>query len=156
MNNRIILAVLLATTSLPSVSEVYRSVARDGSVTFSDQPVPGSVEESTVVIDTQTPTPQEVKASEQQARETIKKADQIGQETESIEAEKAANIKAARMNLESAQAHLREVQVVRASDRQSLAGGGSKLRPEYLQRLQDAEQQVMEAQKKLDAAKRAR
>jgi hypothetical protein len=155
MNSRIILAVLLTAISLPTVSEVYRSVARDGSVTFSDQPVPGSIEETTVTIDVPQPTLQEVKASEQQAQETIHRANQLTQETDTLEAEKAANIKAAQMNLESAQAHLREVQVVRAGDRQSLAGGGSKLRPEYLERVKDAEQQVMDAQKKLQAAKQA-
>lgn len=51
MKSRIILAVMLAASSLPSVSEVLRSVDKDGNVTFSDQPVPGSVEASTVVID---------------------------------------------------------------------------------------------------------
>jgi len=156
MKSRIFLAVLLAASSMPSLSEVIRSVDKDGNVTFSDQSVPGSVEETPVVIDAPPPSRQEVRESEQQARQMIRQADQVGQEIDSGITDRAANIKAAQMNLDSATAHLREVQVVRAGDRQGLAGGGTRLRPEYLERVQDAEEQVMEAQKKLDAAKRAR
>ena len=156
MKSRIILALMLAASSLSSVSEVLRSVDKNGNVTFSDQPVPGSVEETPVVIDAPPPSRQEVSESEQEAQETIKKANQIGQETESGSFDRAASIKAAEMTLDSATAHLREAQVVGEGDRQALAGGGSRLTPAYLQRVQDAEQQVMDAQQKLDAAKRAR
>ena len=156
MKSRIILAVILATSSLPSVSEVLRSVDKHGNVTFSDQPVPGSIEETSVVIDAPPPPQQEVSESEQEAQETIRKANQIGQETESASFDRAAAIRAAQMDLDSATAHLREAQVVGEGDRQALAGGGSRLTPAYLERVQNAEQQVMDAQKKLDAAKRAR
>ena len=156
MKSRIILALMLAASSLSSVSEVLRSVDKNGNVTFSDQPVPGSVEATPVVIDAPPPSRQEVSESEQEAQETIRKANQIGQETEAGSFDRAAAIKAAQMNLDSATAHLREAQVVGEGDRQALAGGGSRLTPAYLQRVQDAEQQVMDAQKKLDAAKRAR
>ena len=156
MKSRIILAVMLAVSSLPCVSEVLRSVDKDGNVTFSDQPVPGSVEATPVIIDAPPPSRQEVSESEQEAQETIRKANEIGQETESASFDRAANIKAAQMNLDSATAHLREAQVVGEGDRQALAGGGSRLTPAYLERVQNAEQQVMDAQKKLDAAKRAR
>lgn len=156
MKSRIILAVMLAASSLPSVSEVLRSVDKGGNVTFSDQPVPGSVEETPVVIDAPPPSRQKVRESEQQARKMIRQADQVGKEVDTGIFDRNASIKAAQMNLDSATARLREVQVVRAGDRQALAGGGTRLRPEYLERVQDAEEQVMEAQKKLDAAKRAR
>ena len=156
MKSRIILAVMLAASSLPTLSEVLRSVDKNGNVTFSDQPVPGSVEATPVVIDAPPPSRQEVSESEQEAQETIRKANQIGQETEAGSFDRAAAIKAAQMNLDSATAHLREAQVVGEGDRQALAGGGSRLTPAYLQRVQDAEQQVMDAQQKLDAAKRAR
>ena len=156
MKSRIILAVMLAVSSLPCVSEVLRSVDKDGNVTFSDQPVPGSVEATTVIIDAPPPSRQEISESEQEAQEIIKKANQIGQQTEPGSFDRAAAIRAAQMDLESATAHLREAQVVGEGDRQALAGGGSRLTPAYLQRVQDAEQQVMDAQKKLDAVKRAR
>ena len=156
MKSRIILAVMLAASSLPSLAEVLRSVDKDGNVTFSDQPVPGSVESTSVIIDAPPPSRQDVRKSEQQAQKMIRQADQVGQEIDSSIADRNANIKAAQMNLDSASAHLRDAQVVRAGDRQALAGGGNRLRPEYLQRVQDAEQQVMDAQKKLNEAKMAR
>ena len=156
MKSQIILAIILTAGSLPSVSEVLRSVDKDGNVTFSDQPVPGSVEATSVVIDAPPPSRQEVSESEQEAQETIRKANEIGQETESASSDRTAAIRAAQMDLDSATAHLREAQVVGEGDRQALAGGGSRLRPAYLERVQNAEQQVMDAQKKLDTAKRAR
>lgn len=156
MKSRIIFAVILVAGSLPCQSEVLRSVDKDGNVTFSDQPVPGSVESTTVRIDAPPPAPQDVRESEQQARQMIRQADQVGKETDAKVADRAARIRAAQMDLDSASAHLREAQVVRAGDRQGLAGGGTRLRPEYLQRVQDAEQQVMDAQKKLNEAKLAR
>ena len=157
MHTRIFLAVILTASSLPSMSEVIRSVDKDGNVTFSDQPVPGSVEATPVVIDVPRPSQRDVKASERQAQETIRRADDLDQQDKNDGVpDKADRIKAAQMNLDSAKAHLEDVKVVDWQDRQSLAGGGSKLRPEYLQRLEAAEQQVMEAQKQLDAARRAR
>jgi hypothetical protein len=156
MKSRIIIAAMLAASSVPSIAEVLRSVDKDGNVTFSDQPVPGSVEATTVIIDAPPPSREEVSESEQEAQEIIRKANQIGQEADSGSFDRAAAIRAAQMDLDSATAHLREAQVVGEGDRQALAGGGSRLTPTYLQRVQDAEQQVMDAQKKLDAAKRAR
>ena len=156
MKSRIIIALVLATHTLPGMSEVIRSVDKDGNVTFSDQPVPGSVSATPVTIDAYKPSPREASESEQQAQETIQRADQLQQQVDAKEADKAARIKAAQMNLDRATAHLQEVQVVREGDRQALAGGGTKLRPQYLQRVQEAEQQVIQAQKQLDAAKMAR
>ena len=151
MKTRILLAVMLATGSLPCVSEVIRSVDAEGNVTFSDQAVPGSVEATPVVIDAPPPSRQDIDKSEQQAQDMIQRANLNQQERDVSNTDRSANIQAARMNLDAATAHLREVKVVDWQDRQSLAGGGSKLRPEYLQRVQEAEQQVMDAQKQFDA-----
>lgn len=156
MKAAIILSLMLLTSSLPCMSEVIRSVDKDGNVTFSDQPVPGSVAATPVILDVYKPSPQEVTESDQQAQKTIQRADQLQQQLDENNTDRAANIKAAQMNLDSATARLRDAQVVREGDRQGLAGGGTKLRPEYLQRVQDAEQQVMEAQQQLDEAKMAR
>jgi hypothetical protein len=155
MKSRILLAVMLAASSLPCVSEVIRSVDKDGNITFSDQPVPGSVAVTPVVIDAPPPSRQDVDESEQQAQDMIKRANLNQQERDTSNIDRTASINAAQMNLDAATAHLSEVKVVDWQDRQSLAGGGSKLRPEYLQRVQEAEQQVMDAQKQLDAAKRS-
>ncbi len=157
MNRYVLILSLLGFFASPLYAEVIRSVDKDGNVTFSDAPVPGSVESSPVVINAQpAPTPQEVSESERQAQEMIQRAnrDQVGRDVQADD--RAARIRAAQLDLDSATAHLREVQVVRAEDRQSLANGGSKLRPEYLERVKNAEQQVMDAQQKLNEAKLAR
>ncbi|MCG6900642.1 MAG: DUF4124 domain-containing protein [Gammaproteobacteria bacterium] len=156
MKTRIMIALMLAGTTLPGMSEVIRSVDKDGNVTFSDQPVPGSISATPVTIDAYKPSPREASESEQQAQETIQRADQLQRQVDAKEADKAARINAAQVNLDSATAHLQEVQVVREGDRQALAGGGTKLRPQYLQRVQEAEQQVIKAQEQLDAARMAR
>ena len=157
MNKYILITSLLAMSVSQVSAEVIRSVDKDGNVTFSDAPVPGSVESSRVVIDTPpAPTPQEVSESERQAQDMIQRANRNQAERDVQTDDRAARIRAAQMDLDSATAHLREVQVVRAEDRQSLANGRSRLRPEYLQRVQDAEQQVMDAQKKLNEAKQSR
>ena len=149
---------MLATGSLPCMAEITRSVDSQGNVTFSDEPVPGSVESTPVILDT-TPAPsmQEINESEQQAQEMINRANLNQQHRDSRSADRNAGIQAAQMNLDAAEAHLEEVKVVRGGiDTQGLAGGGTRLRPEYVQRLQEAEQQVKDAQKQLDAAKMAR
>jgi len=151
MKIKILLAVMLATGSLPCLSEVIRSVDKEGNITFSDQAVPGSVEATPVVIDAPPPSRQDIDKSERQAQDMIQRANLNQQERDVSNTDRSANIQAARMNLDAATAHLREVKVVDWQDRQSLAGGGSKLRPEYLQRVQEAEQQVMDAQKQFDA-----
>ena len=157
MNKYILITSLLAMSVSQVSAEVIRSVDKDGNVTFSDAPVPGSVESSRVVFDTPpAPTPQEVSESERQAQDMIQRANRNQAERDVQTDDRAARIRAAQMDLDSATAHLREVQVVRAEDRQSLANGRSRLRPEYLQRVQDAEQQVMDAQRKLNEAKMSR
>lgn len=157
MKTRLLLAVMLATSSVPCVSEITRSVDSQGNVTFSDQPVPGSVEATPVILDTPpAPSKQEITESERQAQDMINRANQNQQKIDSSNAERSARIQAAQMNLDAANAQLKEDEVVREGDRQGLAGGGTKLRPEYLQRVQEAEQQVTDAQKQLDAAKLAR
>ena len=158
MKTRLLLAVMLATGSLPCVSEITRSVDSEGNITFSDQPVPGSVETTPVIIDAPpAPSKQEIYQSEQQAQDMINRANVNQQERDSSSADRKAGIQAAQMNLDAAEAHLEEVKVVRGGiDTQGKAGGGTRLRPEYLQRLQEAEQQVGQAQKQLDAAKMAR
>ena len=79
MKTRLLLAVMLATGSLPCIAEITRSVDSQGNVTFSDEPVPGSVESTPVILDT-TPAPstQEINKSEQQAQEMINLISTIG------------------------------------------------------------------------------
>ena len=158
MKTRLLLAVMLATGSLPCMAEITRSVDSQGNVTVSDEPVPGSVESTPVILDTPpAPSTQEINESEQQAQDMINRANLNQQQRDASNADRQTEIQSAQRNLDAAEAHLEEVKVVRGGiDTQGLAGGGTRLRPEYLQRVQEAEQQVADAQKRLDAAKMAR
>jgi len=158
MKTRLLLTVMLAASSLPCVSEITRSVDKDGNITFSDQPIAGSVESTPVIIDAPpAPSKQEIRENEQQAQDMINRANLNQQERDASNADRQTEIQAAQRNLDAAKAHLEEVKVVRGGiDTQGLAGGGTRLRPEYLQRVQEAEQQVTDARKRLDAARMAR
>jgi ribosomal protein L19E len=56
---------------------------------------------------------------------------------------------AARKNLESAEQRLQEAKVVGPGDRKGTASGGSRLTPQYIQRVQEAEQEVEQARQEL-------
>jgi len=139
-------------TALPATAEVVRSVDKEGSVTFSDQPVKGSVESSNIKIDAPAPSGKELTESQQEAQDIINKANQIPSASEDRE----QSIKAAEKNLESAKAELETAKVVGEGDRKGTASGGSRLTPEYLERVKDAEDNVTKAQKQLDKTRAGR
>lgn len=152
MNFRILSTLLLVATTLPATAEVVRSVDKDGNVTFSDQPVEGSVESSNIKIDAPAPSGKELTKSQQEAQDVIQKANQIP----SASQDREQAVTAAEKNLESAKAELEAAKIVGEGDRKGTAGGGSRLTPEYLQRVKDAEEKVTKAQKQLDKAKSGR
>ena len=152
MKLQIISTLLLIATTLPAAAEVVRSVDKDGNVTFSDQPVEGSVESSRVQIDAPTPSGSELTESQKEAQDIIKRANQIP----STSQDRDQAVTAAEQNLGSAQAELEAAKVVGEGDRKGTASGGSRLTPEYLERIKDAEEKVTKAQKQLDKAKSGR
>ena len=91
-------------------------------------------------------------ASQREAQAVIDKANRLQQQEAAADREKAQAGASARQELERANAELEAAKVVGEGDRQSLAGGGSKLTPEYLNRVQAAEKQVEEAKQKLNQA----
>jgi hypothetical protein len=90
--------------------------------------------------------------SQREAQAVIDKANRLQQQEAAADREKAQAGASARQELERANAELEAAKVVGEGDRQSLAGGGSKLTPEYLNRVQAAEKQVEEAKQKLNQA----
>jgi hypothetical protein len=149
MNFRILTTLLLVATALPAAAEVVRSVDKEGNVTFSDQPVKGSVESSNIKIDAPAPSGKELTESQQEAQDIIHKANQIP----STSPDKKQAATTAEKNLGSAMAELEAAKVVGEGDRKGTASGGSRLTPEYLERVKDAEENVAKAQKQLDKAK---
>ena len=152
MNIRILSTLILVAAALPATAEVTRSVDQEGNVTFSDQPVKGSVESSSIKIDAPAPSGGGLTESQKEAQDVINRANQIPSTSENRE----QAVKAAEKNLESAQAELEAAKIVGEGDRKGTASGGSRLTPEYLERVKDAEEKVAKAQKQLDKARSGR
>ena len=149
----IITVILLKAMTMPVfAADAIRSVANDGTVTFSDTPVPGNADPSVINIDAPAPSEDTLNASQREAQAVIDKANRMQQQAAADQMEQAEAGTRARQELDRANAELEAARVVGEGDRQSLAGGGSKLTPEYQSRVQAAEKKVEEARQKLDQA----
>lgn len=137
-------ALLLATVSLHVSADALRSVDPQGTVTFSDQPVPGNTGTAVVPVDAPTPPSDSMSESQREAQEVIKRARQIQPEQQQNGKDKADQ------DLDAARSQLEAAKQVREGDRKGTAGGGSRLTPEYMERVEAAEKQVQEAEQKLD------
>ena len=151
---KLIISVLLLTATAMQVfaADVIRSVDKDGTVTFSDTPVPGNADASPVTTEAPAAAADALTGSQREAQAVIDKANRLQQQEAAAKMEKSQADTSARQELDRANAGLEAARVVGEGDRQSLAGGGSKLTPEYQDRVQAAEKQVEEAQEKLKQA----
>jgi hypothetical protein len=149
----IIPVMLLAGVAMPlSAADVIRSVDQEGTATYSDRPVPGDTDLSVMEIDAPAPAGESLTESQREARAVINKANRLQQQTNAAKSDKTAAGASARQELEHAKADLEAAKVIGEGDRQALAGGGSKLTPEYRNRIQAAEKRLEEARKQLDQA----
>lgn len=142
-------ALLLAAASLPVAADALRSVDPEGTVTFSDAPVPGNTGATRVPIDAPAPAPDSMTESQREAQEVIDKARRI----QPVESTSGQSKTQARQSLDKARADLEAAKQVRTGDRQGTATGGSRLTPQYTQRVQAAEQRVQEAEQQLEQAR---
>lgn len=151
------LAPLLLGTGILAVhaQPAYRAVDEQGNVTFSDTPVPGAVEETRISIDAPTPTPAEVEESKRKAAELLDAASQTSPPTTTSEPApgQAEQRQAAQQALQEAEQQLEEARQVGPGDRIGTASGGSRLTPQYLKRVQAAEEKVERARRQLEATK---
>ena len=146
MNHRIIPVLLLAAFTLPAAADAIRSVDKDGNVTFSDKPAPGSVEAKKISIDAPPPPPQErMTESQREAQAIIDKANRSQPPRDA--ASQSESMQNTRQDLESARKQLDEAKIVREGDRQGKAGGGTRLTPEYQERVRKAEQAVRDSER---------
>jgi hypothetical protein len=152
MKHRYLITLLLAAGAHQVYAQpAYRSVDEQGNITFSDAPVPGAAEETRIKIDAPTPSTAEVQESRQQAAEML---DAASQTTETSAApSQAAQRQAAQRAVQEAEQQLEAAREVREGDRIGTASGGSRLTPEYLERVRMAEEQVDRARKQLEATK---
>ncbi len=144
--------LLMATAMQVFAADVIRSVDQDGSITFSDTPVPGHADSAPITTEAPAPATDTLTESQREAQAVIDKANRLQQQEAAFQMDKAEAGASAQQELDRANAELEAARVVGEGDRQSLAGGGSKLTPEYQNRVQAAEKQVEEAQEKLKQA----
>jgi hypothetical protein len=142
MNYKIPALLLLAAISQPATADALRSVDKNGNITFSDAPVAGSVESETISIDAAPPSRDSLNASQREAQAIINKANRIDTGSQS-ETQPGQSTK---QRVESARKDLEASKVVRAGDRQGKAGGGTRLTPEYHERVRQAEQALKDAE----------
>ena len=138
-------ALLLAAAALPAAADAIRSVDSEGTVTFSDTPLPGTTEATRVDIDAPAPSADSMTESQREAREVIDKASKIQPDAQATGQDKAQ----AQKDLDAARSQLEAAKQVREVDRQGTAGGGSRLTPAYTERVEAAEKQVQEAEQQL-------
>jgi len=145
MKHRILLLMLFATAAFQAAAEsAYRSVDEQGNVTFSDTPVSGAAQEEKVKIDAPAPSAASQQETRQREAELQDAASQAGA---SSSAGQAGKKKAASQNVRDAEKRLEDASQVREGDRIGTARGGSRLTPEYQERVREAEAEVDKARK---------
>ena len=147
MNRKTISMLLLAAISLPVTADALRSVDKDGNVTFSDTPVPGSVKSEEISIDAPPPQGGYVADSQREAQAVIDRANRLPQRDTTSQAREAQGKTESRERLEKARKQLETAKIVGEGDRIGKVGGGTRLTSEYLERVRRAEQAVKEAEK---------
>jgi type IV secretory pathway VirB10-like protein len=145
------LTLAISTQSM-SADKIYESVDEQGNRTYSDSVPADAVAAQPIAI---VPAPQpekEAEASKQQAEEAVRAADQRQMQRDREKAQKQAEQAAAQERVKAAEAGLANAKEFREGDRQGMAGGGSRIKPEYHDRVQAAERELQQAQ---EAAKKA-
>ena len=145
MTHRKLLFIILATAAFQAAADTaYRSVDEQGNVTFSDTPVSGATQEEKIRIEAPAPSAKDLQESRQREAELLKAASQVDT---SGAARKAEQQKTAQETARDAEKNLEEASRIREGDRLGTAGGGSRLTPEYQERVQEAEAELDRARK---------
>ena len=150
MNSKWLIALFLAFTSLQATAEAERSVDAQGNVTFSDKPVTGSVTSERISIDAPAPSPDRINKSQQESQAIIDKANRSQQQRDTTGQREAQKSKTSKQSVENARKQLEQAKIVGEGDRQGKAGGGTRLTPEYQERVKAAEENLKQAE---DAAR---
>jgi len=144
--------LLFAVSSLLPGDEIYRSVDAEGNVTYSDTPPTGDSKGEMVELPPN-PSPAAVQETEARNREIRRAASRAQQQRIEQERAQESALRTAREALQQAEARLKEAKVIRDEDRQNLAGGMRRIRPDYFERVKAAEAEVEAARKRLREAR---
>lgn len=137
-----------------AADKIYQSVDEQGNPTFSDSVPADAVEAEAIEVSPAPMVDPEAEASKRRAQEAIEAADEGQRQRDLAKQEKRAAIEAAQQRVQAAEANLAAAKVVGEGDRQGLAGGGSRLTPEYHRRVDAAAQELAQAQQALQQAQR--
>jgi len=143
MYRKYLFTLIFIVTPLQATAEVERSVDKQGNVTFSDKPVAGSVSSESVSIDAPAPSSDRVNKSQRESQAIIDKAKRSQQQPVSTGQSGVSK----KQSVENARKQLDQAKVIGDNDRRGKAGGGSRLTPEYLDRVKAAEKNLEQAEK---------
>ena len=145
---------LVVAVQSSAADKIYESVDEHGNRTFSDSVPADAVAAETIVVPVAAEPDAEVEASKQRAEDAIKAADESQKQRDLARQQQRAATEAARQRVAAAEAKLADAKIVREGDRQGIAGGGSRLTPEYQRRIQAAELELQQAKEALSRAER--
>jgi hypothetical protein len=140
--------VLLLGLVLPAVAEtVYRSVDAEGQVTFSDKP-PADAQTSETVNLLAPVSEERRKAAEERQRKLIELVSQSEEEQAAEETAIEDKLGEAKQAVEDARKRVDQAKAIRPDDWWNGVGSG-QLKPEYQERVREAEQELEAAERNL-------
>jgi hypothetical protein len=144
--------LLLLPVSL-SADTLYRSVDPEGRVIYSDTPQSDSAETQRIKVESK-PSAAAQQQAQQRESEIRRAADKAVAQREYKRKQRARVVEQAKQQLQQAEQHLEQAKVLKDEDRQSFGGGaGRRIRPEYFERIKQAETEVEAARKRLQDAR---
>lgn len=153
IKSMVLMALILPLSSM--AEGVYRSVGKDGEVIFSDTPPADAAKAEKIELPPE-PSAGSRRTSEARHSAIQKRLDEMQQARTQRELAKQNRIRRAEKQLAEAEAQFADTKRIRDEDRQSLASGKSRIRPEYFERVKRAEQKVEIAKKNLEQIRRSR
>jgi Skp family chaperone for outer membrane proteins len=135
--------------------EAYRSVDESGQVIFSDAPPAGKTGVEVIELP-QGPSNESRQEAESRLDAYRQKLEESRRQREAENKQREAEIAKLKAQLAEAEARLRDAREFKDEDRQSIAGKGRRIKPEYFQRVEEAEAAVAEARKRLNQARSRR
>ncbi|MBT3046610.1 MAG: DUF4124 domain-containing protein [gamma proteobacterium symbiont of Ctena orbiculata] len=139
-------ACVLTLPAWLQAGDVYRTVDADGNVTYTDSPPAADASVEKIEIH---PGPSEASRLDTERRNAaIRKAVEEAQaERQERQATRDERLGQARKELEEAEENLKQSKEIGDDDRQYFTGGRSRIRPEYFDRIKEAEDKVDAARK---------
>jgi hypothetical protein len=145
--NPLVLAFFM---TLPSLAdEVYRTVDEMGHVIFTDAP-PADASRVERVELPPGPSAASIKSTESRNKAIRAHLKDLQNQRSRNDAQRKQGILQAEKALAEAQARLETAKVLKDTDRQSLAGGKSRIHPDYFERIKKAEEAVEKAKNNLE------